>query len=462
MQTMLFFDDWMIERRDWLERIWGKPTFVKEIFTDFHRGALGYGGYLTVFYDERLGSYVMYNAVYPPEADPGTFVVRLQSDDPYNWPNPPYDTARSPMWQGFSDVLLNDQGEPFWPTAIHSLAGTPHADWGYYATVWYRQKRTSVNAFSQDGLHFRVDAGHPWQDPGSDWNDALWNKQAGFYELFTRPVCVDRRISLTTTTDFEHYSPIITVLQPDALDPLGTEFYHMTTRPYEDLFVGMVMIYSTDTYETRRYKRTGRTEVELTYSFNGINWYRTVREPFIGIRELGLQGGGQVAAQEILRTKDNRLLFYISATKGEHAAYPDMQKAGVDVTGYIAPLLYEMRLDGFCSLKTMARQGLLRTKTVLPRSGELQLNVRTAGHSEILVQILDGETAQPIPGYTWEEASPITGDHLFVQPKWGEKADIAALIGRPIRIEVAMHEAELFAIRVDCQVYIGTEPTETV
>ena len=56
MRGIWFFDDWMLERRDCLERVWGKPTFVKEIFAEFYPpGWDGYGGYPTAFYDERLG-----------------------------------------------------------------------------------------------------------------------------------------------------------------------------------------------------------------------------------------------------------------------------------------------------------------------------------------------------------------------------------------------------------------------
>ena len=94
MKAILFLDDWMVEHRDSLERVWGKPELVKELFTDFYPGYLGYGGYMTVFHDEQVGRYVLYLAVFPPEADPGVFVVRLESDDPYEWPHPVYDAQR--------------------------------------------------------------------------------------------------------------------------------------------------------------------------------------------------------------------------------------------------------------------------------------------------------------------------------------------------------------------------------
>ncbi|MBI3942805.1 MAG: hypothetical protein HY326_07305 [Chloroflexi bacterium] len=113
-------------------------------------------------------------------------------------------------------------------------------------------------------------------------------------------------------------------------------------------------------------------------------------------------------------------------------------------------------------MKTWGKDGLLRTKTIIPKSGKLQLNVRTTHHTAVRVQLLDGNTGEPIPGYTLEESVPISGDHLFAEPRWQTRSDLAELVGKPVRIEVHMREAEIFAIRVDCQVYIGTEPTENV
>ena len=207
---------------------------------------------------------------------------------------------------------------------------------------------------------------------------------------------------------------------------------------------------------------TGRSETELTYSYNGTHWYRTVRQPFIGVREYGLLGGGQVYAMDLVRTLDNKLLIYVPASKGEHAAYRDMQEAGLDTRGQSGPLLYEMRLDGFCSLKTWGKDGLLQTKTIVPQSGQLRINVRTTAHTAIRVQMLDGETGEPIPGYTAEEAVPISGDHLFAEPRWVGKPDISGLVGKPVRVEILMREAELFAIRVDCQAFFARVPADTL
>jgi hypothetical protein len=406
----------------------------------------------------------MYLAVYPPEADPGTFVLRLLSDDPTQWENPSFDVNASPAWKGFESVVTKEDGDRFWPLVTRSLNDTPFAQRGQYVATLIpsdRSEHYSYLAFSDDGLHFTVDRQNPWHHARSDtWSGIVWNPSAQLFQIYTRPVNVDRRVAAITTADFRNFSKPVTLLQPDALDPLGTEFYSMPVRQYEDIYIGLLDIFRTDTFEERRYKMGGRKETELTYSYNGFNWYRTPRTPFIPTRDYGLQGGGQNAGMEILRTKDNRLLIFCSASRGEHAAYTDMQKAGIDTAGYFGPLLYELRLDGFCSLKTLGKDGLLRTKTIIPQTGALSLNLRTAPHTMTRVQIIDGESAQPVPGYTFDDAVGISGDHLFAQPRWKERDDLSALVGQPIRIKLEMRESELFAIRLNCQVFVGKTPTD--
>lgn len=463
MQTILFLDNWMLEKQVGLERVWGKPHYVKEVFRDIHPQALGYGGYASIFWDDRVKKYVMYCAVYPPEADPGTFVLRLESDDPFTWADPKYDTSVAPAWKGFDQVVVDEQGDRFWAIYINSLAGTPLADRGYLTTTYHpdREIRESIAAFSAQGMEFDLSEAPAWQLTRADtWCGWIWNPYTQRFQINTRPTHVDRRISIVTSPDMENFSPAITVLQPDAFDPADTEFYSMPVKLYEGIFIGLLHVFSTDPFEKGRIKMAGRTQTQLAYSYNGLNWYRGDRTPFVANRELGEIGGGQVFAMEMLRTNDDKLLFLVNSSVGEHAAYTDMQQAGLNTRGVIRPLLYEMRLDGFASMKTRSKDGVLRTKTIIPQSGELSINVKTAGHTSVLVQILDGETGDPVPGFSRKEAVAISGDHLFARPRWQGKADLGELVGKPIRIEVFMREAQLFAIRVPCHVYLGTEPRE--
>lgn len=465
-QAILFLDNWLIEKQVGLERVWGKPRFVKEVFHDFHPRVLGYGGYASMFWDERVGKYVLYAAVYPPEADPGTFVIRLESDSPYEWADPIYDATVTPAWKGFQQVVVDEKGERFWPIYINTLAGTPQASRGYLMSTYHpdRQIHQSIAGYSADGRHFDMRTMRSWQSARADtWCGWIWNSRAGVYQIHTRPTHVDRRIAIITSRDLENFTPATTVLQPDAIDGPGTEFYSMPAKAYEGMFIGLLHVFDTDAFEeANRVKMAGRVQTQLTYSYNGFNWYRGERTPFVPTREYGQLGGGQVYAMDMLRTKEDKLLFLVEGTKGEHASYPDMQKAGIDTRGAFGPLLYELRLDGFCSMKTRSKDGLLRTKTIIPQSAAISINVRTSTHTAVRVQLLDGVTGLPLPGYTLAEAVPISGDHLFARPQWKGASDLAKLVGKPIRIEIMMREAELFAIRVACHIFVGTESTVTL
>ena len=475
MRGIWFFDDWMLERSDCLERVWGKPTFVKEIFSEFYPpGWDGYGGYPTAFYDEKLGKYALYLIAFPgresrdrtPGISAGEFQFRLLSDDPFNWPNPVYDPAPELAWQRLQDVVVDQDGAPVWAHAVHSLAGTPLAERGYASAVLDVPRHLTWGGFSEDGVRFTVDRSGPWLDPGSDIaGDILWNREAGLYQLFVRPVYGDRRVAMSTTTDFTQFTRPVTIMQPDAMDRVGTELYDMPPRPYEDFYIGLLNVFTSDRFEEvslskdwPQIKYFGRMETELAYSYNGLYWYRAERKPFIGVRDYGLPGGGSAYGKEMLRTRDDRLLFFVVGDYGGHAARIDKEFDWPYGSGYRSLMLYEMRLDGFCSLKTWGRDGVLRTKVVIPRDGAMRLNVRTMAHTSIRVQMLDGATAQPIPGYTWEEALPISGDHLYARPRWQERDDIAELVDRPVRVEIALREAELFAIRLECDAYHACEP----
>ena len=88
------------------------------------------------------------------------------------------------------------------------------------------------------------------------------------------------------------------------------------------------------------------------------------------MRDYGQVGGGSAYGKEMLRTHDDRLLFFVVGDYGGHAARVDKgDELAVWAAATAAPMLYEMRLDGFCSLKTWGREGVLRTKVIIPRDG---------------------------------------------------------------------------------------------
>jgi hypothetical protein len=89
------------------------------------------------------------------------------------------------------------------------------------------------------------------------------------------------------------------------------------------------------------------------------------------------------------------------------------------------------------------------------------LNVRTTGATRVRVQLRHGLTLDPLPGYTFEDAVAISGDHLFAPVRWKGHEGLEEWVGKPVRVEVEMREAELFAMRLQYKSYyaqVGTPP----
>ena len=479
MKTIFFFDDWMLEQKVGLERIIGQPNCLGELFPK-RPAAIKRLLLSKPFFNPQLKCYVMYLGTIPEGAgENNIFTMRLESDRPDHWELPAINEDASPLWTGCPNVVMDGEtGRPI-AGSVTPLMGTPHADRGYLMTCGHPQMegRRHFLAFSQDGINFKVDREHPWILDASDtWNGVVYDDRSQTYRIFCRPGGGDRREAVVITSDLETFTKPMVIFQPDGNDPVLTEIYGLPNLHYEDMFVGFPQIYTPSPFEPRRIKMEGRVVPELAYSYNGLTWYRTNRRPFLPLRPLGEVGGGGLYLDGLVRESDGRVLLYARATMGDHASDVVLERAGKDKSANFGALLYELRQDGFCYLATSGREGRLRTRTIIPRAGGLSLNVRTAPHSQVRVQIFESGTRDsildpapaigsivpqtPVPGYTFEDCIPIAGNHLNVQVHWQEHADLSQFIGRPIRIEIQAIEAELYAIRLDCLGYWSKAETE--
>ena len=100
----------------------------------------------------------------------------------------------------------------------------------------------------------------------------------------------------------------------------------------------------------------------------------------------------------------------------------------------------------------------MRTKVIIPRDGEMRLNVRTMAH-----------TGNPRADAGWGDRAAdswlYVGGGVADQRRsslrasaLAERGTYAELVDRPVRVEIAMREAELFAIRLECDLYNACEP----
>ena len=67
------------------------------------------------------------------------------------------------------------------------------------------------------------------------------------------------------------------------------------------------------------------------------------------------------------------------------------------------------------------------------------------------------KSVQSIPGYSFEDCIPFSGDDINWTPTWKDGKTLDALSGRAIRIEVQLNSSRLYAIRGDFVNMLGQQ-----
>ena len=121
-------------------------------------------------------------------------------------------------------------------------------------------------------------------------------------------------------------------------------------------------------------------------------------------------------------------------------------------------IAYSMRRDGFVYLESAGGSGVVGTRALYLRGGEVEFNVQSQG-GYVRAQVCDtgrrtGENpsryaTSPLPGYTFDECEPFSGDDTAWTPRWKDGKSLADLAGQAVRLEVRLNSARLYAIRGD-------------
>ena len=90
--------------------------------------------------------------------------------------------------------------------------------------------------------------------------------------------------------------------------------------------------------------------------------------------------------------------------------------------------------------------GEMITKPLIFDGDRLSLNVSTsaAGSARIEFQYASGE---PLEGFTLEDCHEIIGDTLDYTVAWKDGPNVRGLAGRPVRLRIAMNDADLYGFR---------------
>lgn len=319
--------------------------------------------------------------------------------------------------------------------------------------------------------------------PSSDESNLSYDRQARtFIATVKHGGPHGRSVHLTTSTDFEHWTPHELMfhaddtdqafgrariaqrfadpyLSPPALNVPTTynvDIYNMGVFRYEGLYVGLPSVFHRtglvpgdwtgfdewdippETLATFRQHGdwAGFHHVQLTCSRDLRTWQRLGdRQPFIDLSPIG-SGAYDLATiigPSYPVVRGNELWFYYTGIKQYGGPVP---RTGME-SGNGAICLAVLRRDGFVSLDAGEREGTVVTKPFVCSGEHLRVNF-AATRGELGVAVLDEQ------GNALAESAPLSGDVPDGEVAW-RTGSIAAARGRTVSLRFTLRRGSLYA-----------------
>jgi len=460
----LFLDDQEIERVEGMRRVVNQPRKhegnpVVPADRPWESSASVYG---TTFYDDAAGLFRMYYLVGCPtpgewtdekgERHPYPATTRVcyaTSKDGVHWEKPDlgqvdFDGTRANNLlaigrqnaEGIS--VLRDDRDPdaqrrykalYWDHA----AGPAHIHPTLGRVLWQDGDESDGAhiAWSPDGIRWTAYQGNPVIRAYMDTNqNLLWDEKIERWVAFSR-FGFGRKIARSESADFLTWSKPELVLDCDAADGAGTQFYGMGCDLYEGLYIGMLWVY--------REWGDGCIDTQLGVSRDGIRWERVAdRQTFLPLGPKGSWDDGMARfAERIVRVGDELYIYY-SGVNGPHSGpkFPPDKIVRAFKPGIGLGVL---RRDGFVSLDAGDDEGTVLTKPFAMPEGSLRLNV-DASNGQAWAAICS-EGGAPIEGC--ERSQAVTGDNMAAPVMW--RNDVRSLSGRTVRLLLSARRAKLYS-----------------
>ena len=311
-------------------------------------------------------------------------------------------------------------------------------------------KNNLYGLVSPDGIHWRLIQTAPLAVTGAfdSANVAFWDGTIGRYRLFSRffETGRGRAIQSCTSADFLNWSEPVPH-QYDADAPVE-QFYTNATTPVpgaEHILLSFPMRYvaerttplhdisAMDYPGNGRPGMAGMTDAVMLSSRDGVHWKR----PFLGA---WLRAGLDVrnwthrnscTGIGILPLREDEWSMYVS----EHYGWPDNRLRRLAIRPW-----------GFASVSGGVAGGSLITHPFVFSGAELRINFSTSAIGSVAISLLHAD-GRPIAGRGLVDQRPIYGDCLDQVVEWADGTTVADLVGVPIRLQVELKDADLYAFR---------------
>ena len=334
-------------------------------------------------------------------------------------------------------------------------------------------------ASSNDGVHWTSVPERLFPFVPDSQPSAVWDERLQQYAIYLRAWNPGRTVARVAVSDLEAPWPydasvppfhvwgkdkipvpsreIPTVMAADEQDPENLHLYTSAVVKYPFApnvyfaFPAAFQLYKGADWQARACNTAdGTFEVQFAASRDGIAWNRW-RQSYVsaGVHEgLDLRmvsmGPGMV--------RRGRLLYQYfvgcTFTHGRPVVWDkDMENRAEwlkkDRGGIYCAT---QRVDGFVSMNADNKGGTLTTRPLLFNGDRLCLNLHTAGSGSARVALL-GADGNPLPGFTADDCEPISADAIDHEVRWKQGPEVAALSGKPVRVQLTMRNAELYALQ---------------
>jgi hypothetical protein len=437
----LFLDDYLIDRSDDLARRVQSPSrLAKPVLDSKTFGTTQ--PYLTVLpHTGKKGYRIWYNR--------GPALWHAESADGARWSEP---CLAWDLPHGYGASLVDDGERTAEPARRFKMAS------------WRVNKGKADSGmcvgFSPDGFRWAAHGknpvlpsypeGHPkiTRDGVGDivdvYYDPLNRRYAAAVKLHALPedgykpgpragTIFRRLVGLSTSTDFVRWQKPGRILTPDERDEGLLEFYGMGGMHLRGrLHIGLVRVLCDDLACDPGGPKDGIGYTVLATSRDGVAWTR-YREPFLDCNpEKGSWDHAMSWMSGTLPVGEEVFFYYGGYARGHKVAAATERQIG----------LARMKKDRYVALTPEKDPGTLRTRPFLVPGGRLTVNART-DRGEVRVRLLD-PAGNPLDSLGAPEAEPVTGDVLAADVRWPKA--LAALRGKPVRLEVRVCRAALFGL----------------
>ena len=321
------------------------------------------------------------------------------------------------------------------------------ADERYKAVVRTRDLWALASA---DGLRWRLLRKDPISTarPFDSFNVSFWDPWREEYVAYTRGKAGTegsfvgptggtggvRWIRRTTSKDFRTWSP------PEDIDTGGTPFEHLYTNScvaYRRA-PGTYLMFPSRFVPEREPKPgwhggSGVSDIVFMSSRDGIHFDRSFMEALIrpGPDQDNWHERGLYVDPGLIQTSPTELSVYGS----EHWRLPTVRI-----------VRYTFRTDGFVSLNAGYRGGDVVTRPFVFEGRRLELNYATSAVGSVRVEIQD-DRGGVIPGFGLADCPEMFGDLIDGAVTWKGGGDVSRLAGRPVRLRLALMDADLYAFK---------------